>query len=601
MTVVDGRKGAVTSRQEEIRQFYVTQLPGAKVNGNILKAPCPFCQSKGAGKKGILAVHLDPESVFFGYFRCLMRCRPGGFPIYFGKIMNVDPGVIPGVDLDKEPYIRDVQYPPKNINGDIQKYLSLMGEEEYAYFNEFGVSKMVVEEMKIGYNGRYFVYPYFQEDGNCYAARCVAPGREEDAFWYGEETFSCEQFQIFNVQEVARCEGGAIFVVEGENNLLALKELGFPGIAVPSCNVLESIEQEMLTNLDNVVLAMHNTPEARVSVRSFAIQLGYKARILKWPPACRRGYNFVHLARERGKDFRAAVSSLLRTSETYSPFPSPIKEHGDFKRLLEREKGKRLLGLESGMDKLDLALNGVRGINVMGGQPKAGKSCFFMQITTNMALRKVPVIYYDFENGRQKIYSRTICRLSRLSDQEIRLRELPHDAAGRLRDAQQKLMELLHYFRIVTDRKLNPQIMRRQIDFLQHETRKDHALVVIDSLHKLPFKDLSERRTGIDEWLRHLEAIRDEQNVAFLVISELSRNAEGQYSQKPDLASFKESGDIEYSADNAMILVPNWNPLGSVADGERRSSLWLVASRENNPGKIADYALEYPYWGFREL
>jgi hypothetical protein len=34
---------------------------------------------------------------------------------------------------------------------------------------------------------------------------------------------------------------------------------------------------------------------------------------------------------------------------------------------------------------------------------------------------------------------------------------------------------------------------------------------------------------------------------------------------------------------------------------QRESSLWLVASRENNPGKIAVYRLEYPYWGFNEL
>ncbi len=32
-----------------------------------------------------------------------------------------------------------------------------------------------------------------------------------------------------------------------------------------------------------------------------------------------------------------------------------------------------------------------------------------------MARRKVPVLYYDFENGRQKIYQRTLSRLSRLS------------------------------------------------------------------------------------------------------------------------------------------------------------------------------------------
>jgi replicative DNA helicase len=143
--------------------------------------------------------------------------------------------------------------------------------------------------------------------------------------------------------------------------------------------------------------------------------------------------------------------------------------------------------------------------------------------------------------------------------------------------------------------------MRRKIDFLQHETRTDFSLVVVDSLHKLPFKDLSERRTGIDEWLRHMEAIRDEQNVAFLVVSELSRGEGGGYSKRPDLGSFKESGDIEYSADNAMILSPDWDPLDPISSEERKSNLWLVASRESSPGKIAEYVLEYPYWGFREV
>jgi replicative DNA helicase len=175
------------------------------------------------------------------------------------------------------------------------------------------------------------------------------------------------------------------------------------------------------------------------------------------------------------------------------------------------------------------------------------------------------------------------------------------EESGRLEAAHEEFRVILSFFRVVTDRKLSPDIMRRHIDFLQNETHRSETLVVLDSLHKLPFKDLSERRTGIDEWLRHLETIRDEQNVAFLVISELSRGEGGRYSKKPDLGSFKESGDIEYSADNAMILMPDWDPVDPISNKERESSLYLVASRENSPGKVAPYLLEYPFWGFKEL
>jgi replicative DNA helicase len=162
------------------------------------------------------------------------------------------------------------------------------------------------------------------------------------------------------------------------------------------------------------------------------------------------------------------------------------------------------------------------------------------------------------------------------------------------------LKTLLAHFRVVTDRQLTSETVKRHIEFLKHETQKEEILIVVDSLHKLPFKNLTERRTGIDAWLRNLEAIRDEQQACFLVISELSRGKGGGYGEKPDLSSFKESGDIEYSADNAMILMPNWDPMDPAAVNDRTNLLWIVASRESNPGMVAEYALDYPYWRFKE-
>ncbi|MCP3900166.1 MAG: AAA family ATPase, partial [Desulfobacteraceae bacterium] len=249
---------------------------------------------------------------------------------------------------------------------------------------------------------------------------------------------------------------------------------------------------------------------------------------------------------------------------------------------------------------MDNALDGIRGINIMGGQPKAGKSCFFIQISTQIAMSGIPVIYYDFENGRKQIYTRTICRLGEISEKDLRLENVEKEKSERIDKAFEELQSLLPNFRVITERKLTPEIMKRHIEFIQHETRVNKTLIVIDSLHKLPFKNLSERRTGIDFWLRNMEEIRDEQDVTFLVVSELSRGKEGSYSETPDLGSFKDSGDIEYSADNAMIFVPDWDALDPISKSERSSSLWVVASRESSPGKIGKYKLNYPYWGFVE-
>ena len=521
--------------------------------------------------------------------------------MHFSRLMGIEGNQVPGFDPDREPFVRDITYPIKNLRQDIVKFTSLMGKSEYGYFRELGVSKTVVKEMNIGYNGRYLVYPYVLEDGNSYAARCILPGRPEDNFWYGDDQFFRGDYTIFDIPEIERCEGGALFIAEGEDNLLTLKELGYPGISVPTANDLEVIGADRLEAIKHIFIVVSHTPEAYLSAREAATRIGFKVRILKWPSSARRGYTLCDLSREKAKEFRSAVATMIQNSRSFSPFTSPDKEHRKFFEMIEQNAGKDLIGPRTGFDKLDHSLSGIRGINIMGGPPKAGKSCFYMQVSTEMARRKSPVIYYDFENGRQKIYARTLCRLSRLSDREIRRDYASDKVSERLQRSRPEFQEILKSFRVVTDRKLNPDIMRRQIDFLQHETRRDFTVVVVDSLHKLPFKNLSDRRTGIDSWLRHMEAIRDEQNTAFFVISELSRGEGNRYDNKPDLGAFKETGDIEYSADNAMILMPDWDPVDPISTEERTSSLWLVASRENSPGKIASYRLEYPYWGFKEL
>jgi replicative DNA helicase len=586
---------------DAVKSFYKTHLPQAVEQGPWLKAPCPFCARRGIAKPGHIAIHIHPESYFRGYFRCTSNCISGGFHIYFARLMDIPADRVPGHDPDAESYAAGVQYPPRHLGAEIEQFTSLLGPDQRRFFADFGVSDQVLKELRVGFNGRYLVYPYFQESGFAYAARCVMPSREDDTFWHGNENFSKEGFRIYNIQDIERCSGGALFITEGELNLLILKSLGYPAISVPASADLAAIPPQRLALVDNLFLLVANSPDARQHARDLATQLGFKARILTWPAQVKRGQHLSQMATEMGAELKGCIAAMIQNAHSFSPFASPVKESKKLLGFLEKEKNKALLGIETGFPKLDAALDGLRGINIMGGPPKAGKSCFFMQISTEIARRRTPVIYYDFENGRQKIYLRTLVRTSSLPEKRIRSSRLNPEETKTYETAWGEFETMLSHFRVVTDRQLTPEIMRRHIDFLRHESRKDDLLIVLDSLHKLPFKSLTERRTGIDFWLRQVEAIRDEHQVCFLVISELSRGREGGYGEKPDMSSFKESGDIEYSADNAMILMPQWDPLDPVFTEHRDSVLWLVASRENSPGRVAEYKLDYPYWRFREL
>ena len=580
-----------------LQQFFETHLPDATVQKQQLVAPCPFCQTRGHGD-GKIVVSLKTSGYFSGFFRCTNRCVPSGFAPHFARLAGIDPETVPGFDPHFEPFINAIDLPLENINQDVLKFQNSMTHDIRAAFKAKGIQEAVLEEMKVGFNGRYIVYPYFQDNGVAYAAHCLAPGGGTEEFWFGDEVFAGDGFRLFNQADLGHCQSGSIFVAEGEDNLLCLRELGFPGIAVPSASDLAFLDPARFAGIKTVFVVMKHGPESDAEARLFAARLGFKVRLLRFPAHVERGYDLVAMA-EGNDQFRTQVLELVAASRAFSPFLTPEQEYTGFLDHLEHQTSESYLALKTGLPLFDEGLSGVHGINIIVGAPKAGKSCLSIQLGTMLAENKVPVIYYDFENGRQKIYQRTLSRLSRIGVEALQGCE-DVEERKRLKIAHETLKNMMAHFRVVNDRAITPEIMRRHVDFIRHETGREDAVVVIDSLHKLPFKDFSERRTGIDAWLRELEAIRDEYNVAFLVISELSRQEGDRYDGVPHMGWFKGSGDIEYTADNALVFAPDWDPVNSTMDS-RVNSLWLVASREHSPGLLAKYHLDYPYWGFTEL
>lgn len=586
--------------REAVSSFYHLHLQNIVDEKHRLRADCPFCEKKGLDPAGRIFVSLNPDSFFYGYFRCLNHCVPGGFLIWFARLAGLVLAEVPGYDQRRELMPRRFQYPLVNLNNDVQQFHGRLGTEMLEHFQKAGVEGQILGDLRVGYNGRYLVYPYVQDDGNCYAIRCVFPERKEDCFWQGNDEFFGDE-QYFNLLEIQHCENGAIFVCQGEENLLIIKQLGFPGVAVPDLTSLEKLSPERFSFIHTVYIATENSPEADAAARSAAARLGYKARLLKWPIESERRCDLWQIASRKASGVRELVLSMMHAATAFSPFVSPVREYDTFVSQIKMEASDAYGDLRSGFPRFDRAMGGIHGMNVIGGAPKSGKSCLAIQLGTELARRRIPVLYYDFENGCQKIYQRTLCRMSRRPLVEIKRMFAAGDLDSEVSASCNELQQMLGYFRVVNDRKLNSDIMRRHIDFIRHESRSEYTVVIIDSLHKLPFKDFTEQRTGIDAWLRELESIRDEMGVSLLVLSELSRGRSDGYADTPHMGMFKGSGDIEYSADNALILAPEWDPLLSFTGQDRVTRLWLVASREQAPGLVARYALDYPYWGFAEL
>jgi replicative DNA helicase len=583
-----------------ITQFYQKYLANGVVHDNMLTAECPFCPKEKGGKKGKVVVFLNKTSFFYGYFRCSNLCVAGGFSHWFAVLAGIDSDAAPSMLDDGEDFFLQNQvYPQKNINTEIDDFCFRRSREQLPSFAEAGVGESVLQHLHIGYNGRYLVYPYFQPDGNAYSARCVHPDKKEDYFWYGDTSFGAGATGLFNVGEIPCCAGGALFLCEGEENLLVIKQLGFPGTAYFDRGLLEKLDVRIFSAIKTLFIVPLNSIESESAARAAAARIGFKVRILRWSPDVPKDYTIRQFALDSGKSFAKKFGEMLVSAKPFSPFTTPRMEYNRFLTNVAARADDEYSQLMSGFRRLDERIGGIHGITILGGGPKVGKSCFMIQIATEMAARRIPVLYYDFENGRQRVYQRTFSRMSRIEVERLHSTDLTTEEKRRHREVSNRFESLLRYFKVVNDRKVSPELMRRHIDFLRHETRSEYTIVVVDSLHKLPFKDLSMMRSGIDAWLRQMESIRDELNVSFLVVSELSRGVGGSYDDTPHMGVFKGSGDIEYSADNALVLLPQWNHMEEELL-ERKNHLWLVGSREHSPGLVGQYVLDYPFWGFRE-
>lgn len=173
-------------------------------------------------------------------------------------------------------------------------------------------------------------------------------------------------------------------------------------------------------------------------------------------------------------------------------------------------------GVSLSLPMIQAASGGVFGLWAVGGKSGVGKSTLGVQIAVEHIEQSIPVLYYDMENGESVLM--------------YRIGKALNDDLARVRKATDKL-----YIRRST-RTLNADLA----------AVKPPALIVIDSLQKLPTK-VDQRRTGLDHWLHRLESLK-ESGYSILMISELN-----------GLGGFKETGEIEYTADFGFQLWPSRN------------------------------------------
>lgn len=170
-------------------------------------------------------------------------------------------------------------------------------------------------------------------------------------------------------------------------------------------------------------------------------------------------------------------------------------------------------GVPISFPRLQAATGGLFGVWAIGGKPKMGKSTLAVQLSLEAA-KTMPVLYYDMENGEQVFLYRVGCMFG-----------------GDIQKVRQATKQLF---------------IRSSAKDLDKDTLTvpAPALVVVDSVQKLPTK-IDQRRNGIDAWLLRFEQLK-RRGYTVLLVSELN-----------GFGGYKETGEIEYTADLGLQLIGN--------------------------------------------
>lgn len=218
---------------------------------------------------------------------------------------------------------------------------------------------------------------------------------------------------------------------------------------------------------------------------------------------------------------------------------------------MEKIKNKELsAGLPLPWPGLDKMMCGLQpGLIMLGARPSVGKTTLAVNISDYLARQGIPGAWVPRDMGWEQTLVRSVIRESRVS--------LPRLNRGYARWSQvetvRQCTELVKGWPLhaINEGNLDAILTQARMLKLKH----DIQYLVIDFLTLLHVEGWrGERRTEIGKITGGLKALGLELGLPVILLSQLSRGSVKEGNRRPRMDDFRESGDIEQDATQAILL-----------------------------------------------
>ena len=210
-------------------------------------------------------------------------------------------------------------------------------------------------------------------------------------------------------------------------------------------------------------------------------------------------------------------------------------------------------GLDS-LQAMETKMNGglVGGrLYILGGIPSSGKTGLTNNIADNICLADFPVLFFSYDDGLAELRYRTFSRFSGFDIEDFnQVRVSKSDINGIFKTDEIRKITANKY---IVQEMIKIEEWSKIVEKIK-DRHKKAPVIVIDYLRKLKSENNnSDERLRVDEILSNLTNLAKTYNTPIIAISELARDSY-KSGQRLSMASFKESGSIEYEASWLGIL-----------------------------------------------
>ena len=436
------------------------------------------------------------------------------------------------------------------------------------YLESRGISPRTAARLNVGYDEskRAIIIPTQSIGEIGYTERLIIPKNDIRYINRGK-------VGLFNLSALQATS--PVFITEGAIDAMSIVEVGYNALAINSTSntglLLSTLKQMQADKkpIPTLYIAMDNDAageSATISLMNGLKELGLKYGIANLNGACKD-------ANESLTTNRGIFSEVVREYAEGTRDQPTIKPVTDYLQgfLDDIKSSVNTPAIPTGFKKLDENLGGglFEGLYVVGAVSSLGKTTLVMQIADQIAQSGQDVLIFSLEMARAELMAKSISRHTLLDVQERGLDSTKAKTQLGITD----FSRYAHYS--AEEKAVIGRAIKGYEQYSKHlyiyegignigveevrKTVKNHIfftgntpVVIIDYLQILaPYEVKATDKQNTDKAVLELKRLSRDYKLPVLAISSFNRDA---YTSNVSMASFKESGAIEYSSDVLMGL-----------------------------------------------